>query len=61
MGDKYFSYDIDNNRVTLQAMMQFAHEQWLTPRLVDIAELFDHSTAALPESDAVYASCAAGT
>lgn len=51
MGDKYFSYDIDNNRATLQAMMQFAYEQWLTPRLVDIAELFDPSAAALPERE----------
>lgn len=52
MGDNYFSYDIDNNRVTLRAMMQFAHEQWLTPRLVDITEVFDPSTAALAEGDA---------
>ena len=52
MGDEYFSYDIDNNRVTLRAMMQFAHEQWLTPRLVDITEMFDPSTARLPEGDA---------
>ena len=55
MGDKYFSYDIANNRGTLQAMMQFAHEQWLTPRVVDIADLFDPSAAALPDGDAVYA------
>jgi 4,5-dihydroxyphthalate decarboxylase len=54
MGDEYFSYDIDNNRVTLHAMMQFAHEQWLTPRLVDIAEVFDPSAAALPEGDAAF-------
>jgi 4,5-dihydroxyphthalate decarboxylase len=52
MGDKYFSYDIANNRTTLDAMMQFAHEQWLTPRRVGIADLFDPSSAALPESDA---------
>ena len=52
MGDEYFSYDIDNNRVTLRAMMQFAQEQWLTPRLVDITEVFDPSTVRLPEGDA---------
>jgi 4,5-dihydroxyphthalate decarboxylase len=54
MGNQYFSYDIDNNRVTLRAMMQFAHEQWLTPHLVDIADLFDPAAAVLPEGDAVY-------
>jgi 4,5-dihydroxyphthalate decarboxylase len=56
MGDEYFSYDIDNNRVTLRAMMQFAHEQWLTPRLVDITEVFDPSTTGLPEGNAASSS-----
>jgi len=30
-------------------MMRFAHEQWLTSRLVDFAELFDARAAAVPE------------
>ena len=49
MGDRYFSHDIAHNTVALNAMMRFAHEQWLTSRLVGFEELFDPRAAALPE------------
>jgi 4,5-dihydroxyphthalate decarboxylase len=49
MGDNYFSYDIAHNQVALDAMMRFAHEQWLTSRLVGFEELFEARSAALPE------------
>src|SRR5262245_41074886 len=50
MGDKYFSYDIEHNKVALAAMMRFAHDQWLTSRLIDFQDLFDARAAAHPEA-----------
>ncbi len=32
MGDDYFAYDIAHNRTTLEAMMHYAHEQFLNAR-----------------------------
>jgi 4,5-dihydroxyphthalate decarboxylase len=40
MGPNYFSYDVANNRVTIDAMLRFAHEQWLTSRLIRAEEIF---------------------
>ncbi len=43
MGDNYFTYDIAHNRTALDAMMRYAHAQWLTPRVLRAEELFHAS------------------
>jgi len=40
MGDDYFAYDIAHNRTTLEAIMYYAQEQFLTRELVDYRRLF---------------------
>ena len=40
MGDNYYSYGIDANRKTLEALITYAHEQGLAKRRVRIEELF---------------------
>lgn len=50
MGDDYFAYDIDHNRPALEAMMRYAHEQFLTRDLVDFRSLFAPAAMALPGS-----------
>ena len=49
MGDDYWSYNIDNNVITLEAMTRFAHEFGITPHRLDYLSLF-HSPAA-PTAD----------
>lgn len=44
MGDNYFAYDVEHNRVPLAAMLRYAREQWLTRRDVAVEELFHPST-----------------
>ena len=41
MGQHYFAYDIEHNRIVLDAMMRFAHEQGVTERLLNAEDLFD--------------------
>ncbi|HTM10135.1 MAG TPA: hypothetical protein VL754_17250 [Verrucomicrobiae bacterium] len=48
MGDNYWSYNIENNRRTLEAMTQFAHEQGLSPNRIDYRTFFHAEAAALP-------------
>lgn len=48
MGDDYFAYDIEHNRPALEAMMHYAHEQFLTRDLVDFRSLFAPAAMALP-------------
>ena len=50
MGEHYFSYEVERNETSLDAMLRFAHEQWLTPRLVARDNLFDPTVAALPDA-----------
>jgi 4,5-dihydroxyphthalate decarboxylase len=48
MGENYWAYNIENNRVTLEAMTQFAHEQGLSPKRIDIEGFFHPEAARLP-------------
>src|SRR4051812_35695373 len=47
MGEDYFAYDLAHNRVTLEAMMQYAQEQYLTKERVRYETLFDESALQL--------------
>ncbi|MNC96022.1 hypothetical protein D3C83_132830 [compost metagenome] len=47
MGDNYFAYNVADNKKPLGAMMQFAHEQGLTPKRVDYESLFSPAVARL--------------
>ena len=44
MGDNYYSYGIEANHKTLEALLQYAHEQGLAERRLRIEELFHAST-----------------
>jgi 4,5-dihydroxyphthalate decarboxylase len=46
MGDNYWAYNIENNRRTLEAMTQFAHEQGLSPTRIDYMRFFHPEAAA---------------
>jgi 4,5-dihydroxyphthalate decarboxylase len=48
MGNDYWPYNIENNRRTLEAMSQFAHEQGLSPSRIAYEGFFDPAAAALP-------------
>lgn len=48
MGENYWAYNIENNRRTLEAMTQFAHEQGLSPSRIDYRTFFHAEAAALP-------------
>jgi hypothetical protein len=50
MGENYWAYNIANNRRTLEALTQFAHEQGLSPKRIDYETLFHPEAAALPGS-----------
>lgn len=45
MGEHYWAYNIENNRRTLEAITQFAHDQGLSAQRIDY-ESFFHSEAA---------------
>ena len=47
MGDKYWAYNIDNNRVVLDAMTQYAHEQGLSATRIDYLSFFHPEAAGL--------------
>jgi 4,5-dihydroxyphthalate decarboxylase len=40
MGDDFWPYGIEANRITLTAATRYSHEQGLTPRQLTIEELF---------------------
>jgi 4,5-dihydroxyphthalate decarboxylase len=48
MGENYWAYNIANNRRTLDAITQFAHEQGLSPSRIDYQSFFHPEAAALP-------------
>ena len=47
MGDNYFSYNVVDNKRPLEAMMQYAQEQGLTPDRVKFESLFSPEAARL--------------
>ncbi len=47
MGENYWAYNVENNRVVLQAMTQYAHEQGLSPNRIDYMKFFDAEAAGL--------------
>jgi len=49
MGDNFYSYGIEFNRKTLEALFQYAHEQGLAKRKLKIEELFYPATLDLNE------------
>jgi 4,5-dihydroxyphthalate decarboxylase len=48
MGDNYWAYNVEDNRVSLEAMMHFAHQQGLTPSKFDYESFFVPEAANLP-------------
>ena len=48
MGDNYFAYNVADNKRPLSAMMQFSHEQGLTPKAFNFEGLFSPEAASLP-------------
>jgi 4,5-dihydroxyphthalate decarboxylase len=48
MGENYWAYNIENNRRTLEAMTQFAHEQGLSAQRIDYESFFHSKAARLP-------------
>jgi 4,5-dihydroxyphthalate decarboxylase len=52
IGKDWYPYGIEQNRPTIEALLQYAHEHGLTPRRVRIEELFAPSTMRdIPLSD----------
>jgi 4,5-dihydroxyphthalate decarboxylase len=52
IGKDWYPYGIEQNRPTIEALLQYAHEHGLTPRRVGIEELFAPSTMRdIPLSD----------
>ncbi|HEY1269634.1 MAG TPA: hypothetical protein VGH16_20415 [Candidatus Binatia bacterium] len=50
MGDNYWAYNIENNRTTLEAMTQFAHDQGLSQKRIDYRTFFHPEAFAFPGS-----------
>jgi 4,5-dihydroxyphthalate decarboxylase len=48
MGPNYWAYNVEDNIRPLEAMMDFAYEQGVTPQRLRIDDLFVPETAALP-------------
>lgn len=48
MGERYWPYNIENNRKALVAMMLYAHQLGATPTQLDYTSLFHPEAAALP-------------
>ena len=49
MGDNYWPYGIESSRRTLEAILQYAHEQGLAKRKLTIEDLFHPATLGLNE------------
>ena len=47
MGDNYWAYNVEHNRIALEAMTQYAHEQGLSPSRIDYMKFFHPAAAAL--------------
>ena len=52
MGDNYYSYGIEPNRKTLEALFRYSHQQGLCSRELNIAELFEPASLKLTEPQA---------
>jgi len=50
MGDNYYSYGIETNRKTLEALFRYSHQQGLCNRELTIEELFEPASLELTES-----------
>ena len=50
MGENFFSYGVEANRKTLEALFRYAHEQGLASRELKVEELFVPSTLELLEA-----------
>ena len=48
MGERYWAYNIEDNRRTLEAYTEFAYQQGLTPSQLDYMSFFHPEAAALP-------------
>jgi 4,5-dihydroxyphthalate decarboxylase len=48
MGERYWAYNVADNRPSIEAMLLFAHQQGLTPRQLDAASFFAPEAANLP-------------
>jgi hypothetical protein len=47
MGENYWAYNVENNRMVLEAMTQYAYEQGLSPSRIDYMTFFHPEAAAL--------------
>jgi len=52
MGDNYYSYGIEPNRKTLEAIYRYSYQQGLCSRELTIEELFEPESLELTESQA---------
>ncbi len=52
MGDNYYSYGIEPNRKTLEALFRYSYQQGLCSRELTVEELFDPASLKLAESTA---------
>ncbi len=52
LGDNFYSYGIENNRKTLEALFRYSHQQGLSSRELTIEELFAPASLELVESTA---------
>jgi 4,5-dihydroxyphthalate decarboxylase len=50
MGANYYSYGIEPNRKTLEALFRYSHEQGLSSRTLNVEELFDPRSLEFAES-----------
>ena len=50
MGDNFYSYGIESNRKTLEALFRYSHQQGLSSRELTVEELFAPASIKLTES-----------
>ncbi len=50
MGNNYYSYGIETNRKTLEALFRYSHQQGLSSRTLTIEELFEPASLTLAEN-----------
>lgn len=50
MGNNYYSYGIENNQATLEALFRYSHQQGLASRELTIEELFEPASLKLVDS-----------
>jgi len=50
MGDNYYSYGIESNRKTLEALFRYSHKQGLCSKELTIEELFEPASLELTEA-----------